>query len=140
MTWSDAKRKKKLVENEMCGACECPSYSDRMVSSARAVADLQSCRMTGVASHECQSRPEGFGSQAASGTPRLTQALGQATECDEESPCERVAYQVALRVVPTTDSTMQDTSRGTETKDLRHSQEVATTHTRMLPPPMGQAA
>ena len=75
----------------------------------RGVAVLQICRMTGVATHECrsQSGAEGFNSQAATGTPRLTQNLGQASDvqmanvqCDDEVPCERVAHQVTLPEMP----------------------------------------
>ena len=69
----------------------------------------KSARVSGVATHECRSHSgaEGFNRQAATGTPRLTQNLGQASgvqmanvQCDDEVPCERVAHQVTLPEMP----------------------------------------
>ena len=74
---------------------------------ARDVADLHCCRMSGAASHESQSQscPQGLGSSAAEGTPRLTQGMEQAmdvqmadAQCDPQPPSERVACRAALQV------------------------------------------
>ena len=125
------KTKQKRGGHELCGASEpllsplpspfqprqnglkCRKWHVWVCNAARrrGVADLHCCRMSGVASHECQSQScsQELRSWAAKGAPRLTQGVDQAmdvqvadVQCDLQHPNERVAYRAALQVVPAT--------------------------------------
>ena len=129
MTCDMIKRKTREKEgpHEICGACgstlrrrqnglKCRKCHVWPCNTARGgdVVDLQCCRLTGVASHDSQSQscPQGLGSSAVEGTPRLTQGMEQAmdvqmgdvqtaaVQSDLQLASERVAYRAALRCLP----------------------------------------